>query len=423
MDELLATQITPRLAEEALVHDHARADLLSAKLDNLLQLTQAIHNNFSRATLYTIFAGILQENLGISRLAFAINDGTWKLPLCEFEGIAMAASELPQLLGANPRPRLLTENEQKLTGFEWVVPVLHKDQPLAYLLTNNLPWEREVVRKDMLDYLRTLVNIVAIAVENKRLVKDNENKEAAQLQNAKDLDAARQVQAFLIPQCLPANDKLAALAFYHPNRFVGGDYYTVEEVNIGQYLICIADVSGKGMGAALLMASFQAHLSALLAQGLELEKLIHRLNLRISELTKGDKYITAFIGLYNEKEAMLEYVNCGHVPPVVSTPSASQFLRVGSIPLGIQERLPQVVKGHIAFKTEAHLLCYTDGLSDLQDYRQRFFSEERIGAFFHGKTFENNQQVLEQLLNEVDIFRGKEEYNDDLTILSIWLRP
>ena len=105
-------------------------------------------------------------------------------------------------------------------------------------------------------------------------------------------------------------------AFYRPHFEVGGDYYDVVKMGKDQFGFCIADVSGKGISAALLMSNFQASLRALFTKEISLYQLIEKLNERVFDTAKGEKFITLFIARYNVVTRTLEYVNAGHNPPI-----------------------------------------------------------------------------------------------------------
>ena len=135
-------------------------------------------------------------------------------------------------------------------------------------------------------FIQALSNIIIVAIENKKLA----NKQLAQEAFRKELEIASDVQQFLFPESLPNTDILKVEASYLPHDIVGGDYYDYIPINKNQFLICIADVSGKGIAAALMMSNFQASLRTLcFSQTPNLTDIIEALNFQVLENTKGEK--------------------------------------------------------------------------------------------------------------------------------------
>ena len=146
-------------------------------------------------------------------------------------------------------------------AFDVVIPVMQDDQALAYLLVGDLD-EANIgvspVIKHM-NFIQTITNIIIVAVRNRRLVEDNIRQERM----SKELELAAEMQSMLVPSSLPDTPIYQFAAHYRPHEQVGGDYYDVLELGGNQVMMCIADVSGKGVSAAFLMANFQASLHSI----------------------------------------------------------------------------------------------------------------------------------------------------------------
>jgi len=164
-----------------------------------------------------------------------------------------------------------------------------------------------------LHFVQTLSNIIVVAIENIRLFNESLRQEALK----KELELASKMQSMLIPrkETLPRNEKLHLTAFYHPHFDVGGDYYDCIILNKDEVGFCIADVSGKGISAALLMSNFQANLRALFTHEISLPALVERLNERVISSANGEKFITLFIAKFNYRTNDLVYINAGHNAP------------------------------------------------------------------------------------------------------------
>jgi sigma-B regulation protein RsbU (phosphoserine phosphatase) len=167
--------------------------------------------------------------------------------------------------------------------------------------------------KEVLPFIHTITNIIVVAIENKRLTKDT----ISQAQLQKELELAARMQSMLFPAHLPHDKRVDLAATYLPHQQIGGDYYDYIQLNPDELLVCIADVSGKGISAALLMSNFQANLNAKAHHFSSLKNLVIELNESVNKSAKGEKFITAFFAVLNTKTHTLNYVNAGQNPPFI----------------------------------------------------------------------------------------------------------
>jgi sigma-B regulation protein RsbU (phosphoserine phosphatase) len=208
-------------------------------------------------------------------------------------------------------------------------------------------------------------------------------------------------------------------SFYQPHFEVGGDYYDFIEMGKNEFGFCIADVSGKGMAAALLMSNFQATLRALFTRDIPLDMLIERLNDRVMSNTNGEKFITFFIGRYKLDSKQLEYINAAHNPPLLYEIGSSNlsFLRDGSVGLGMLDSIPVIKIGHCTIADNSKLLCYTDGLVELMVGDDISATTDLLE-----KQLSNNkdiEQTIQDIISELCIVEGNKSIIDDITILGI----
>ncbi len=178
------------------------------------------------------------------------------------------------------------------------------------------------------------------------------------------------MQQKLIPdnKTMPGNSSIVVKGFYYPHYEVGGDYYDCIKLSETKTGFCIADVSGKGISAAILMSNFQASLRALFTADIELPELIRKLNTLIIANAAGDKFITFFVARYDQQDGILEYLNAGHNPPVMFDTVTGQVTHLHSLCVGIGmlDEIPAVREEIITISNYSKLVCYTDGLSDLK---------------------------------------------------------
>jgi sigma-B regulation protein RsbU (phosphoserine phosphatase) len=186
----------------------------------------------------------------------------------------------------------------------------------------------------------------------------------------KELELASKMQKMLIPDNsqMPKNPKLVVNGFYYPHYEVGGDYYDCIRLSESKTGFCIADVSGKGISAAMLMSNFQANLRALLTHDIKLEALIHKLNSIVVVNAAGEKFITLFVARYDHDTGVLEYINAAHNPPVMYNIRSGEVSHLHSscVGLGMLDAIPVVEDSQIVINDNSKIVCYTDGLSELK---------------------------------------------------------
>jgi serine phosphatase RsbU (regulator of sigma subunit) len=232
-------------------------------------------------------------------------------------------------------------------------------------------------------YLASLAALTSIALTNAWLFEREKERERLE----SELRLARDIQRSLLPQHLPEFEEIEIAAISRPSEWVGGDYYDVIELSTHHVLLCVADVVGKGIAAALTMSNLQAALRTLVGlirEGhLDLLDAIKELNRLMCESTASDRFITAAIGILDLRSRRFECVVCGHPNPVIAMQNG-EIISIEStgIPLGIMATFPYESRTYSLTKASL-LLFYTDGLS-----------EAKYGTGMVGKS--GIRQVLEQ---------------------------
>jgi len=389
-----------------------------SKLDTLLNITNAINNNSSEESLFSILKSILTESLNIAKLAlFTFDTKQWNVSMSE--GISKDECkkiDIPNLIESVQDIGIVNKknSSSSLQYFDIAIPIFHEDRPLAFVLLADADGEKMEISPIIkhLRFIQTLINIIVVALENKRLNKQ-EIKQAAV---NKELELARDMQTLLFPKTLPNTASLKVDALYLPHSEVGGDYYDVIPLTNGRTAFCIADVSGKGISAALLMANFQANLRALIGIAEDLEELVELCNRRIIESANFEKFITLFIGIYDPQKNELSYINCGHQPPIVIRSESIRYLNTGSTVLGMFENLPSMEVGSIPIIKNDILICYTDGLTEMSDEHGNHLNSDGIAAILkNNKSLAKINTSLSSLIAEN---RNKEGLDDDITFLA-----
>jgi len=298
--------------------------------------------------------------------------------------------------------------------YELIIPILRQKQVAAYVFVGGLRSDYD--RQQLIPFLSSLANTLVGAVENRRL----QAQRVADAAVRKEIEIAQEVQAMLFPRQLPNDAHLAIERSYVPHTEIGGDYYDVVEIDANRLLLCVADVSGKGVPASLLMSNFQAGLRTLLRQGVELATIVPELNHLLFRNSGGEKFITAFLGIYDRRTRHLQYVNAGHNDPLLLADSGRvQTLKTGTVMLGIMEALPVLQVGEVAIPPRSLLLLYTDGLTEVFDADGNEFGEEGVLAVLHRSRYLPLPKLHQELLRSINAFSvHNAQFADDVTILS-----
>lgn len=402
-----------------------RLKLYSFKLNALLEITQAINENLSISHLLKRYETILKDELNIGRIAlFKLND-KWDTILTtgmEKDDAAIVDVER-DLLHVDEISFVTSSPNERLKNFDIIIPVITQDSPLAYVLIGDIDEEAEGVSPTIkhLHFIQTISNVIIVAIENIRLFNESLRQEAMK----KELELASRMQNMLIPENeqLPQDTHIKFNAFYHPHFSVGGDYYDCIALNDDEFGFCIADVSGKGISAAILMSNFQANLRALFNEDISLQELVTKLNIRVMESAKGEKFLTLFIGKYIVSSRELTYINAGHNPPILFEQKKKQIsmLREGCVGMGMLDDIPNIVMGSHLVDEPSKLLCYTDGLVELVDEDGVEFGTEKIEKYLsNARPIKKN---IREIIDGQGILTGNQSIFDDITILGIDFLP
>jgi sigma-B regulation protein RsbU (phosphoserine phosphatase) len=239
----------------------------------------------------------------------------------------------------------------------------------------------------------------------------------------RDLQIAKEIQAWLLPPGPPQVPGLEIAFATRPANTVAGDYYDVfprpaTHSPEGTYLIVIADVAGKSIPAAMLMATYQASLKTLAGISSSLLNLVDRMNLyACSNSQNGRRFTTTFIAEYNPATSDLVYVNAGHNPPILRRQSgAIERLSAGGIPLGILEKA-SYESGSVTLQRGDWLVIFTDGVTEAANLRQEEYEEWRLLALLNANLTATPQLLLSTTLNDINHFVGNTPQHDDITLI------
>ncbi len=295
-----------------------------------------------------------------------------------------------------------------------VLPLITRGH-LIGLVGLGMKTEREDYVAEELRILDSLASQVAVASENMRLLEENVEKHRLEEQ----LQMARRIQNGFLPQELPPTPGLEIAARSRFCLEVAGDYYDVIPLEDGETVLAVADVSGKGAGAAMLMANLQASLRTAVGVGTQLAGIVGRINDLICRNTPVEEYITFFVGVYNPESREFTYVNAGHNPPLLLRESGQvELLGKGGLILGTMPRF-QYDQETIRLAPGELLLMYTDGVSEAMNSMEEEFGEECMKKLLWEHRALGPKELLARLETEVVAFAGSEQFEDDFTLVLV----
>src|SRR5215813_6324654 len=235
----------------------------------------------------------------------------------------------------------------------------------------------------------------------------------------RELEIAREVQQDLFPQCLPVVPGLEYWGQCRPAREVGGDYYDFLELPDGRFGIAIGDVSGKGVGAALMMASLEAALRALASVVDDPAELMERVSSLVYQASSPNRYATLFYGQYDPASRCLSYVNAGHNPPVVLRSSGGSFhlfrLETGGPVIGLVRHSYE--RGLFSLEAGDLLVLFTDGVSESMNARFEEWGEEKLIEFAKTCYELPATEGLKRILSAALAFAAGASQHDDMTLV------
>lgn len=402
------------MSDRTIAYLQEQIELHTIKLNALVSISSAINNQESIGGLLKAYGFVIKEQLRLRKHLLISDYNGWKVFLKSGTKVKTELeNNLEQLLRFKELTFISESNSELLNEFEAILPVVHGGKHLAFLLISG---DGQLnTHHEHLAFAQTLTNLICVAIENRRLAETIRAKEVIN----RDLATASELQMLLFPSNLPSNRKMDISAKYVARDVIGGDYYDFIPLGDEEYIICIADVSGKGISAALLMANFQATLRTLFRyQRFDLSFLIEELNKKVINNAKGEKFITFFIGHYNAYTRKLKYINAGHNQPLLLMGKTVHLLSEGCTGLGILDELPSLKVGKIEVPPKSTLVLYTDGVVELENPAGEQFSIEQLIKITQSFCTLKMEDMNSIVFSKLDEWKGELPYGDDTAILS-----
>lgn len=299
-------------------------------------------------------------------------------------------------------------------GIELIVPMRLQEETKGLILLGKRAIEAEYSETDI-DYINSVASLAIVSIENQRLFKEALEKQKLE----EDLEIAREIQRNLLPHKIPKFTNFDVVANAVFSKQVGGDYYDVITLDENNFSIAIADVSGKGVAAALLMANLQAFLKTICKQGMKIDEATGLINDLIEENTTEGKFITFFWAVIdNEKKQML-YVNAGHNPPLLIRKGKIIKLDKGGIILGVMKTIMPYISENLQLEKDDVIILFTDGVSEAMNPNGEEFSDERLEKLSLSLAEKPAVEISNIIQNEVNKYAFGTVQSDDITLMVI----
>ncbi|RLE31045.1 MAG: hypothetical protein DRJ61_11860, partial [Acidobacteria bacterium] len=292
-------------------------------------------------------------------------------------------------------------------------PLLDGNRALGLIVLGSTRGARAFDEDDM-ELLVSMASVAAMRISNVRLAEEAAERRVME----KEVALGRRIQMALLPDHLPDPDGWEIHAGNLPSRGVSGDIYKVFERDDGETLvILVADVSGKGIAAALLTASLEALSAGPLEEGVPLDDCCRRVSQLLYERTPPEKFATAFIAEVELSSGRIRYVNAGHNPGLVlRVGGEAEWLGSCGVPLGLLPEAEYTV-GEFEMSPRDVLMVYTDGLTEASNPDGEEFEEVRLKGSALTSRLKPLKEMARHIEEELDRFTAGEPYADDRTLV------
>jgi serine phosphatase RsbU (regulator of sigma subunit) len=321
-----------------------------------------------------------------------------------------APSVIARLAEYREGSRLSEEMDKR--HIELILPLKDANHLLGFLALTQKASGFRYSAEDI-TMLGVISNQLVTVLTNSRLYADSLEKQRLD----EEISMARQIQLDLLPKCPPHSELFNICAYSLPSRTIGGDFYDFIPKNDGAFGIVIADASGKGMPAALLVTQIQAMMRSEVGNNMEISKALYNVNRHVVATTSAERFVTLFYGEFNPATLDFNYANAGHNYPIlVRADGSHELLTKGGILLGA---FPEAKydKESVKLLKDDLIFFYTDGLSEAQNQKDEEFGEKRILEYIVKNRERTPADIVEGILADVRRFDQTEPPRDDTTLV------
>ncbi len=368
----------------------------------LRDLGEQVRAILDRQALVETVARKISESLHVDRIAVMLREGGMFRPALAL-GYTVLPAAVAEVEGAAP-----------VSG-ELVLPLKSRKDVLGYIALGPKRSEEPYSQNDT-NLLETVAAQTGLALENARLSEQIAAEMAHREMLARELEIAREVQQRLFPQVLPEVPALEYAGRCRPARAVGGDYYDFLALSSGRLGLVIGDVSGKGVPAALLMASLQASVRGQSEGAASVAALMANVNRLVCDASPENRYATFFYALFDPATRRLVYSNGGHNPPIVLRGAEVLRLETGGPPVGLFAS-SKYTQDEVALQPGDLLVLFTDGVSEAENPAQEEWGEEALIAAAQAARGVAPGEAIARILASADEFAAGAPQHDDMTLV------
>lgn len=393
------------------------------QFNSIYEFSSSIYSSFNLESIFRVYFSTIMGQMGITR-AFFLDE---KNGLLEKRGFRFQKNDKAVLLKQLKRIKTKWENLD-VKDLEKKDPELFdllSQKNIAHLinLSENgakksvlglgLKFNRLNLKQDDIDFSSFLSKFAMIAIENSFMISKMIEKQKIE----HEISIAKEIQLSLLPQGIPEFENFDIAVKYEPINSVGGDYYDILKERGGKTPLLIADVEGKGLSAALLAASSQAVFNTMNELYFsEPEDFISKANSLIYEFTRGNRFITIFWMVIEDKKRSVSYVNAGHIEPLLISGKKTYPLSKGGFLTGFTNDA-SYEKEELTLKPGDIVAAFTDGVPEIENSDGEEFGVERVVEFIKKNGKKSAQQINDGLYRKMFKFSGNRKPTDDCTLI------
>jgi serine phosphatase RsbU (regulator of sigma subunit) len=302
-------------------------------------------------------------------------------------------------------------------GIYSVFPMIVKSKVVGALLFGLKHSGSKFGGKD-LELLNAAANQLAVAIENARLYKA----ETEKIKIERDLDVARKIQQGLLPKCIPNLKGLDICGEMIPAMQVGGDYYDLIQTSESKLFVAVGDVSGKGLSASLYMTKLQTMIQMVCKSNLNPKEILIEVNKRLYESMERNSFITMTLALFDTECNTVRFCRAGHMPLFITSNGKVESVKTQGIGLGLEKGdvfSKTLVEEEIKFRPRQVYSFFSDGITEAMNEKNDLFGEERLINILEKKSSGTSAEIMQNVWDEVKIFKGKIKPNDDMTMVIV----
>lgn len=428
LSNIAATAIENALVYRKLESVNRQLDKRVQELKTLFEISQELNSTLDKERIVNLLAYAIMGELLVNRIFIFVQSGDG-LELVPTKGSNRSDPDVKKL-SSRSITKELAKFSQTLIVEEALLPKsLHLLEELDISLAIPMRSQEETrgmlllgpkvngdeYRQEELDFLVTLSSQAMIAIENARLFEETLEKQRLE----EELNIAREIQQRLLPSTYPSVNGYEIKGVNIPSRQVGGDYFDVIRIDDHRIGLAIADVSGKGVPASLLMSNLQASLHSQVAAGAEITKMTGNLNNFLQAHTSYDKFITFFYAELDTASKSLTYVNAGHNPPYLyHSDGTFRTLDKGGLILGMMANMPYESET-VSLQKGDLVVLFTDGVTEAKSKNDSDFEEWRLEKLLQEIVSDSVDEIIERIISAVQEFSAGVPQADDITVLAL----